>query len=349
MKMHREKCISMISYSIIIFLIILFVYSDRFFAETKQPVFQKGFSFCCYCNSCCSKEESYQSLKNLKDLGVEWVAIIVTWYQKDSKSTDIYPAPSSASDESIIYIIEKAHSEGLKVMLKPQLDCEDGTFRGWINFLSDEEWSVWFINYKKFILHYAKLAQIHKVEQFCIGTELTSSISYEENWREIIKDIRKIYSGYLTYAANWDEYEKVKFWDELDYAGIDAYFPLWLFPSPDISLLVKGWKIWLRNIEEWQKKISKPVIFTEIGYRSIEGASKLPWDWKIDNKVNLSEQANCYEATFKTFYNKPWFYGFYWWCWEPDENIGGEKDKGFTPYKKPAGEILKKWYSSNER
>lgn len=338
-----------INYNYFLFLIIFLFLPSNIFAETKYPVFQKGFSFCCFCDSCCNKDSAYKSLKNLKDTGTEWIAITLLWYQKDASSTDIYPVSSSATDESIIYIISSAHSEGLKVMLKPQLDCEDGTFRGWINFSSDEEWNVWFKNYKKFILHYARIAEIYNVEQFCIGCELSSTVNKDIEWREIIKDVRKIYSGYLTYAANWDEYEKVKFWDELDYAGIDAYFPLWLFPNPDMPLLVKGWKFWLRNIEDWQKRIQKPVIFTEIGYRSIDGASKLPGDWKIDNKINLSEQANCYEATFKTFYNKPWFYGFYWWCWEPDDNAGGENDKGYTPYKKLAEEILKKWYSSNER
>lgn len=331
------------------FLLILLIFGfclkpDKLCSD-KKAVFQKGFSFCCYCNSCCAKEEAYYSLKNLKDLGVEWVAVIVTWYQKDAKSTEIYPASHSANDESIIYIIEKAHSLGLKVMLKPQLDCEDGTSRGMITMSSDKDWEVWFNSYKKFILHYAKIAKLHQVEHFCIGCELSLTIGKEKEWREVIKEVRREYKGYLTYAANFFEYDMVKFWDELDYAGIDAYFPLSLEKNPDILVLIKGWKYWLKGIEAWQEKIKKPVIFTEIGYRSIEGTSRMPADWKIDGKIDLEEQANCYESAFQTFWEKKWFFGFYWWCWEPTTSAGGKEDKGYTPAGKPAEEILKKWYN----
>ena len=70
-------------------------------------------------------------------------------------------------------------------------------------------------------------AQAQGVELMCVGTELTSSVRYEARWREVIARVRSVYEGPLTYAANWhDEYLDIKFWDALDYAGLDPYFPL---------------------------------------------------------------------------------------------------------------------------
>lgn len=45
--------------------------------------------------------------------------------------------------------------------------------------------------------------------------------------RRLIRQIRRVYHGPLTYAANWSgEYKQIRFWDALDYVGIQAYFPL---------------------------------------------------------------------------------------------------------------------------
>ena len=46
------------------------------------------------------------------------------------------------------------------------------------------------------------------------------------HWRDIIKETREIFEGQLTYAANFDNYMFVDFWDDLDFMGINAYFPL---------------------------------------------------------------------------------------------------------------------------
>ena len=47
-----------------------------------------------------------------------------------------------------------------------------------------------------------------------------------QHWWELIANIRQSYSGQLTYAANFDNYQEVYFWDQLDLIGINAYFPL---------------------------------------------------------------------------------------------------------------------------
>ncbi|MEM6723389.1 MAG: hypothetical protein AAF598_05080, partial [Bacteroidota bacterium] len=48
----------------------------------------------------------------------------------------------------------------------------------------------------------------------------------DSTWRTIIRSARQHYTGELTLAANFDNYREISFWDELDFIGINAYFPL---------------------------------------------------------------------------------------------------------------------------
>jgi|GEM_PF-490077 len=306
--------------------------------------FQKGFSYAAWWNNTFLQKESDISLMNLANTSTKWVSLVVTWYQEDKHSLQIRPdIDRTPSDESIIHAINVIHSLGMKVMLKPHVDLYNGEWRGEIWFENEFEWQEWFNSYRNFICHYARLAEENNVEQFCVGCELVKTTSREE-WFNIIQAVRNLFSGPITYAANWDNYQNAAFWQALDFIGIDAYFPLTDKNDPSINELMDGWKKWKSGIEEIYNLTRKPVIFTEIGYRSIDGCNRDPWNWQRDGKIDLQEQADCYEAAFRMFYNESWFYGFYWWMWYPDLR-GGADDRSYTPYGKPAEKILKKYYS----
>jgi len=106
------------------------------------------------------------------------------------------------------------------------------------------------------------------LEGLCIGTELyITTTQHEQKWRNIIKEIRKVYSGQLTYAANFHkEYEEIKFWDALDYIGVQAYFALTNKENPSLKELRKGWIPHHRRLKQFHEKWQKPIVFTEIGY-----------------------------------------------------------------------------------
>ncbi len=307
---------------------------------------QKGFSYAAWWNDTFLSEKSDASLENLKDTGTEWVSLVTTWYQNDEHSVDIEPdKDATPTDESIIHAINTIHSLGMKVMLKPHVDLYNGEWRGEIQFDDEHHWQEWFKSYKNFICHYARLAEQQGVEQFCIGCELVKTTTREE-WFDVIKDVRKNYSGIITYAADWSNYYNVTFWNYLDFVGIDAYFELTDKNNPTLEELMKAWKKWKPGIEEIHNLTGKPIVFTEIGYRSIDGCNRDPWNWQRHGKIDLNEQRDCYEAAFKMFYNEPWFYGFYWWMWWPDPSIGGANDDSYTPYKKPAEDIIKFYYKN---
>ncbi|MFH1239082.1 MAG: hypothetical protein V1653_03110, partial [bacterium] len=311
---------------------------------------QKGISFVTWEKDYYSTATSEGALKKIAAIQANWVGLHTTWYQDTVDSLDIHPGEKSPSDDSLIHAIHSIHSLGLKVMLKPQLDLIDtssGEWRGSIEFGKENDWQAWFDSYTEFIVHYAQIAQEEKVEMLCIGTELTAVATLRPDlWKEkVIKSVRQIYEGPLTYAANWyEEYTAVKFWDALDYAGLDPYFPLSDKDKPTFEEIKKGWESHVAEIEKWQASISKPVIFTEIGYRSSTGAAKEPWEHMPGKEVDLQQQADCYEALFETFWDKPWLRGVYWWEWGVSIKSGGESNRGFTPQNKPAEQVLTEWY-----
>jgi len=106
----------------------------------------------------------------------------------------------------------------------------------------------------------------------------------DSKWRELIAKVRAVYSGKLTYAANFDQYDQVSFWSELDLIGINAYFPL--RTSLEVSEIgleatfLESWRGILARIDQLREERGLqaiPVVFTELGYRTREGSSLDPW------------------------------------------------------------------------
>lgn len=108
----------------------------------------------------------------------------------------------------------------------------------------------------------------------------------DRHWRELIAEMRKVYSGRLTYAANFDQYKEVGFWDALDLIGINAYFPLRTLKDRDATgpelydVLLESWRTILGRYVAFREEInlgSKPALFTEIGYTRRRRATLAPW------------------------------------------------------------------------
>lgn len=311
--------------------------------KITKSEFHKGMSYSSYHENELAAKESDAILEYLKAKNIKHISLLVNWYQDTLESDKMYPESPQGGrtpvDEALSHAINKIHSLGIKVMLKPHIDVQTGEFRG--DILGSEEW---FKNYNEFILRYAKFASKYNVEMFCIGTELSSTTysRWGKEWKQIIKNIRKVYKGPLVYAANWDEYKDVSFWDELDFVGVDAYFPLTSKNNPSKDELIAGWTKWANEIENWlkEKNIKKSVIFTEIGYASADGVNKRPWE--IPSQIeDQAEQADCLDAALTVLTKRDWFKGMYWWNTFPKEI---ESPLSFTMKGKKAEPILANWY-----
>lgn len=158
--------------------------------------------------------------------------------------------------------------------------------------------------------------------------------------------MRERYSGPIVYAADWTNYQNIEWWDSVDYVGIDAYFPLSILKyDPTFNELKNAWINYADEVEKWFLTINKPMIFTEIGYRSGDGTNMCPSNYWSDMPVDLQEQRDCYEAAFQTLWGRSWFYGFYWWTWIYDPEQGGPNNSYHTPQNKPAQDVITQWYN----
>ncbi|GAA3616954.1 glycoside hydrolase [Flavivirga amylovorans] len=243
--------------------------------------------------------------------------------------------------------IEALYKSNIKVMLKPQIWVWQGEFTGFIEMKNETDWGVLERSYSKFILEYAQLAQDMKVDIFCIGTELEKFIDNRPRyWKSLIVEVKKLYKGKLTYAANWDEFKRTPFWNDLDYIGVDAYFPVSSSKTPTLNECLEGWKKHTQTISEISSKNNKPILFTEFGYRSVDYSGKEPW--KSDrsmNQVNLEAQINTTQALFETFWKEDWFSGGFVWKWFHNHSkSGGENNSQFTPQNKPVEDLIRRQY-----
>jgi len=245
--------------------------------------------------------------------------------------------------------IDELRKKEIKIMVKPQIWVWRGEYTGFIEMKTEENWKLLEESYTKFILLYAKLAQEVNAEMFCIGTELEKFIENRpEYWHNLIIEIKKIYKGKLTYAANWDEFKRTPFWNELDYIGIDAYFPVSDKKTPTVAQCLEGWKQHKEVIKDISKKYNKPILFTEFGYRSVDYTGKEPWKYDSYEAIpNLEAQTNATKALFETFWKEDWFAGGFIWKWFHDhENVGGKNDNQFTPQNKPVEAVIKNQFAN---
>jgi hypothetical protein len=318
------------------------------------PDFQKGFSFAAWWAGQYLDPGADLSLAGLQTTGANWVSLIVTAYQAHYDSTTIdYTSPHTPTDADLIHTIDLAHSMGLQVMLKPHLDLADevesGLWRGDIGtgFSGEAQWEAWFDAYRTFIVHYAALAQAHGVEQFCIGTELLGTTPRADDWREIVAEVRAVFSGPIVYASlHSGEERSITWWDAVDYIGVDAYYPLNhdLECHPTTEELEPSWTEPKAVLASLHATYGKPILFTEIGYRSQHGCSVHPWDSWAESEIDDAEQANAYEAAFRQVYGEPWLGGIFWWSWYADRFKSGPCDDSYAPTGKTAEQIVRSWY-----
>jgi hypothetical protein len=246
--------------------------------------------------------------------------------------------------------INELKRNSIKIMMKPQIWVWRGEFTGFIKMKTEEEWLQLEETYLNFILEYAQVAQDTNTEILCIGTELETFVANRpEFWNQLIVEIKSIYKGKLTYAANWNEYQKTPFWVDLDYIGIDAYFPVSQLKTPTTEDCKEGWMKHKNQIKDFSDQFNKPILFTEFGYRSVDYSGKEPWkaDGEMDS-INLEAQHNATKALFDEFWNEDWFAGGFIWKWfHSHEKAGGENDTQFTPQNKPVEELVRKYYGLN--
>ncbi|EKD95860.1 MAG: hypothetical protein ACD_24C00296G0001, partial [uncultured bacterium] len=333
-----------------VFLLVLsaisLLFSGTVYADISSPDWQKGVTFHLI-NETNSDVDA--SLVKIKETGANFMTISPGWITDSTTSSNVDRKSRTPIDSLVTYTINKAHSLGLKVMIKPHLDISSGRWRA---NLDPSNKATFFANYKKMILGYANIAQATGAEQLCIGAELyklTSNLSNEPYWRDIISSVRAVYSGKLTYSANASNstYEEIglPFWDALDIVGISMYKRLSTTKTPTVSSLLTEWqKIETNFVLPAYNKLNKPIIFSEIGYRSADGAAIEPGNYDSSSPVDYQEQVDLYTALFEFWKGKDYFFGVNLWDWKPESRAASTPQNDYPPQLKPAEAVLKNYF-----
>lgn len=250
--------------------------------------------------------------------------------------------------EGVLETIRLAHEAGVQVMLKPQIYVPR-SWTGSLNFDTAEDWASWEQGYERYILEMARLADTCSVGLFCIGTEFRMSVARRPAfWKSLITKVRQVYRGKLVYSANWDDWEQVPFWPELDYIGLSGYFPLIQAATPQVDSLKAAWEPICQRLRTFSRKHQRPVLFTEFGYLSVDHCGWRNWELEAvvrEKEVNEQAQANCLEALLATFQPEPWWAGGFVWKWFPElRGHEGYPERDYTPQGKAGEAILCKWY-----
>jgi hypothetical protein len=277
------------------------------------------------------------ALRRMASDGSDQVAIFSQWFLATPNDSMLVPDPArTPSDASILHAIATARALGMKVTLKPQVSIRSG---GWIGSAHPADPATFWRAYTAMLLHYAGLAQRAGASMLVVGTEMGTMSAAATRWRALIAAVRGRFHGALTYAANYDEYQRVRFWDALDYIGIDAYFPLALAPlRPTVKQLTAAWSArgYLSAIGALSRRTGRRVLFTELGYRAIRPTAVHPNDWRARGAIDPQAQANAYDAFYAAVAQQPWMAGVYWWAVNPDGAPQGDYD----PTGKPAERVI---------
>jgi hypothetical protein len=321
--------------------------------DTGKEVIYQGSKIKGVCFVAPHKEMQITDYEPVKQINAEWVALTPYGFCRENEPVFRYPKMNDTTrkwqwwgerPDGVAACIRMAHQQGLKVILKPHVWAmgEGNIYTGDLDYKTDENWTKFEKTYREYVLDFARIADSTKVEMYCIATEFHTFVAKRPQfWKKLIGEIKQIYKGKLTYAENWDKYQEVPFWNEMDFIGVDAYFPLSEKQSPSVEDLKSGWKKHLNDMDKYARKQQKPILFTEIGYQSTDFSTNKPWESYSKEADNETLQANAYQAFFDAAWNQKWLAGAMIWKWFPFMDNGSKHRDKYSPQNKHAAAVLK--------
>jgi len=259
-------------------------------------------------------------LDALKSLGVNWVAIHPYGSIRTDGSVGSRRLEPERPPEWILRPIREAHARGISILVIPHLAYWGSPWgcRGEIDFEAPEALARFFETYTAWIREIARAAK--EADGFSIGNETDRLARCDAEWRSVIAAVRAETSAHLTYAANFDAYDRVGFWDALDAIGIQAYFPLSDAPDPSEADLRRGWRSAFERLRALSIRTGKPVVCTEVGYDVSLAAASRPWeDGRVrgeDLELGRALQERCLGIALQEIGGQgDWLRGAFLWKW----------------------------------
>lgn len=268
-------------------------------------------------------------------MGVNWVALNnFAWMGAVNQPTLRFAADRTLGEGDTGQAMEDARKIGLKVFLKPHIWARDfgraGKWHGDIAMTTEADWDAFFADYTAFMVACAKVAEEVKAEMFCVGVEYVGTSQQTARWRKVIAEVRKVYSGRLTYSAAFTEWKQIEFWDDLDVISVAAYFPLTDKDLASEAELRAGWRRVYEELNGLSRKTGKNILFSELGYTSAAKAGREPWSYEVQDP-NEPYQALLFKVAIEEARKQPFMEGVFLWKWfsteipaEPNARFGRE-------------------------
>jgi hypothetical protein len=291
------------------------------------------------------------ALDRLEALGADAVALMPFAYQRDPRRPEmayLNRHPASETDAGVVHAARRARERGLAVLWKPHLWISHESWPGEVAMATEADWRAWWEGYRRFVLHQAFLAAWTGADLLAVGVELDRTLVREREWRELIAAVRVLYPGPLTYAANWHEgAEEVGFWDALDFAGVDAYYPLAASHEAGPAELARGARGVAERLRRLAETSRRPVLLTEVGFAARRAAWVAPH--REGGELSEADQAAAYRALLDALGKPRWLAGAFFWKafsapLERDGSAGGERPD-FRFLDRPAEHEVRRWFA----
>lgn len=333
------------------------------------------------------RPETQKQPELMAKAGVNWTTINMNFCQEAFYSRKIFLDFSFSTGElELLEMVQRLHANGIRVLFKPCLTPLDSSWMGAVKFPDGQQqiqgvqsyyWDEWFASFTEAMTYFAELAARVGVDAMLIGCEYHGTEGQSDRWREIIKLVRKLYDGPISYEfthASRKSYA-LDWFEDLDFLSY-SYYP----PAAPINGIESGIRTGTENDppetrfnaptlsphytrEEMENFLSsrkpkiaeisksyfnKPIVFTEIGVRSSHGSIMLPYNFMWEAPYDGQEQADYMEAVLNTFWELPCWMGLFWWKWDetqirPHYHNEPGVNKGFTIQGKPAEQVFKRW------
>ncbi len=305
--------------------------------------FEAGVNVLIYGNDPAFASKASAQLDHLASLHVNSVSLVFPIYTANWTASSVYADPTwTLNSTNIATFIAAAHQRHMRVMLRPLMDEASlhpaGKWRGQI---APASVSGWFASYDNLVLGYARLAQAQHAESLDIGTEFDSMQGYSQQWLNLISAVRGVYSGQLTYSANWAIWYPSYGW-ALDFLSVDAFFPLNVPLNATQAQLAAAWSPWIGRVNGFSASYGKHVVFTELGTTSEVGSFQQPWLWSHGTGLSLQAQQLYYAASCQALKSR--ISGIYWWEYLLDPPATSS-DLSFDPQSKPADTAISRCYA----
>ena len=309
------------------------------------------------------------SLVNIGVSGANWLFLSPSWsFQANVNQTiGLNPGKNLVAND-LVEIKDKTGEAGMGLAIYPQIKTNVPLNNYWTSSdLSFNWWQRWFDQYERFILNYADFCESHGIRTLIIGGSKVSAafpggilpngnpsnVPYNipDRWSLLLEKIRSRFSGQIGFALPYspDASGYPPFISSVDFLLLEFDTSLSTSTNPTVEDLTENFNSLLdNNINKLYAAYQKPVILG-INYFSVDGTASACNGTNSNcsvpdaNPIDVSEQADVYQAILKSSIAKTWLLGIVSMDYNPSVSV---KDASASINGKPAFKVLTYYFNN---